>query len=144
MKNDLSIQIADWCRDKELLMQVRTQVFVKEQQVPIDLELDSEDAQCVHIKAETNFHKVIGTARLLNDQSIGRMCVLKNYRNQSIGSAMLLFMIDLAQQKELTFVHLNAQLGAQEFYKKFGFKQDSEVFSEAGIDHIHMIRALTL
>lgn len=143
MKNDLSIKIADWCCDKELLMQVRTEVFVKEQQVPIDLELDSQDTQCIHIKAETTQHQVIGTARLLNDQSIGRMCVLNNHRNQGIGSAMLLFMIDLAQQKELPFVHLNAQLSAIGFYHKFGFKQDSEVFIEAGIDHIHMIRALT-
>lgn len=140
--NDIHIQIADWLQDQQQLMAVRTQVFVREQSVPAELEMDEHDVECTHVKAFSKDSRVIATARLLNNYSIGRMCVLKEYRNKGVGKKMLNFLIDLALQKEFPFVHLNAQLSAATFYQQFGFKQDSEVFVEAGIDHVHMIHSL--
>ena len=137
--NDIKIEVADWTSEKHLLMQVRTKVFIEEQHVPASMELDDQDVQSTHIKAMTIDEKVIGTARLLSDCSIGRMCVLKEYRNTGVGSQLLTFFIDLARAKRFTYIHLNAQINALAFYQKFGFKQDSEIFKEAGIDHVHMI-----
>ena len=142
MKNDIKIEVANWVNEKHLLMQVRTKVFIEEQQVPAELELDDQDANSTHIKAVIDGSKIIETARLLTDYSIGRMCVLKEYRNSGVGSQLLTFFIDLARAKRFTYVQLNAQLSALAFYQKFGFNQDTEVFKEAGIDHVHMILPL--
>ena len=142
MKNDIKIEVANWVNEKHLLMQVRTKVFIEEQQVPAELELDDQDSNSTHIKAVIGGGKIIGTARLLTDYSIGRMCVLKEYRNTGVGTQLLTFFIDLARAKQFTYIQLNAQLSALAFYQKFGFNQDSEVFKEAGIDHVHMILPL--
>ncbi len=138
MTNNIHIQLADWHQGKEALMAVRTQVFVEEQQVPMELEMDDQDATCIHIKATTLQGQVVGTARLLPNQYIGRMCVLKAYRHQGVGGKMLVFLIDIARKKGYKNVMLNAQISALPFYQKHGFVSDSEVFMEAGIPHKHM------
>ncbi len=119
-------------------MEIRTRVFVDEQQVPVELEQDEMDPQCLHIKALAKSGEIVGTARLLPNHYIGRMCVLKSYRNRGIGAKMLSFLIALAKKKGFTSLYLNGQLSALAFYEKQGFRADSEVFLEAGIEHQHM------
>jgi len=73
---------------------------------------------------------------------IGRMAVLKNYRQQGIGSKILLALLDIAQQQNISKVFLHAQVTAILFYERHGFVCDSEQFMDAGIPHKSMIKEL--
>ncbi len=142
MTSKIIVQQAHWDTDQEQLINVRTRVFVEEQQVPSDIEIDGKDADCFHIKALNSANEVIGTARMLPSNYIGRMCVLKEYRQLGVGGKMLSFFINFARQKHINSLMLNAQITALPFYQKFGFVTDSEVFIEADIEHVHMTLSL--
>ncbi len=136
--SDIHIQRADWSRDQASLIALRTEVFVEEQKVPVSLEVDGLDPQCQHVKACDADGHVVGTARLLPNHYIGRMCVRQDYRGQGVGGRMLQYFIDLAQQQDTAQLMLNAQISAIEFYRRYGFEADSDIFMEADIAHRHM------
>jgi len=117
---------------------IRTAVFIQEQNVPIELEWDEFDNDSTHILAYYN-NKAVGTARLLDDGHIGRMAVLKAYRNRNIGKNMLKYILDIAQAKSIALIELSAQDHAVDFYKKYGFTVTSDVYMDAGIPHYTMI-----
>jgi len=142
MTSKITVRQAHWGTDQKQLINVRTRVFVEEQQVPSEIEIDGKDVDCFHIKALNAENEVIGTARMLPTHYIGRMCVLKEYRQMGIGGNMLLYFINYARQQQTKSLMLNAQITALPFYQKFGFIPDSEVFIEADIEHIHMTLSL--
>jgi hypothetical protein len=76
MGSSFVVRRADWDRDREDLRRVREAVFVREQQVPLELEWDGLDEACVHVLALDGGGLPIGTGRLLPDGHIGRMAVL--------------------------------------------------------------------
>ena len=117
---------------------IRSTVFIKEQNVPVELEWDEFDDDSTHILAYYD-NKPVGTARLLNDGHIGRMAVLKEYRNRNIGRNMLKYIIDIAQKRSIRNIELSAQEHAVDFYKKYGFSVTSDVYMDAGIPHYNMI-----
>lgn len=119
------------------LEKIRTTVFIEEQNVPEELEWDEFDKDSIHILAYYG-NKIVGTARLLNDGHIGRMAVLKEYRNRNIGKNMLKYILNIAKTKSFTTIELSAQEHAVEFYKKLGFVITSEVYLDAGIPHFDM------
>lgn len=133
---------ARWPRDAAQVRAVREAVFVREQNVPLDLEWDGLDATCVHCLAMIEDGTAIGTARLLPDGHIGRMAVLAPWRNGGVGSAMLQWMMDRAHAEGFAEVRLNAQVHALDFYRRHGFDAVGEVFMDAGIAHRAMVRAL--
>ena len=139
---DISIAIADWQSHQHALIEVRRQVFIDEQGVPEELEIDDLDPACLHVKAVIAEAGIIGTARLLPSAYIGRMCVLKAFRGKGAGGLMLSFLIDTARQNNYDYLKLNAQIGAMSFYQRYGFEADSEIFMEAGIKHRHMTLSL--
>lgn len=123
-------------------MAVRRKVFIEEQNVPAELEMDGKDASCQHVKAINEAGIVIGTARLLPSSYVGRMCVLKAFRHQGAGAKMLSWFIEHANRHHYKILKLNAQLSAVTFYQQFGFIKDSDVFMEADIEHVHMTLCL--
>jgi len=129
---------ADWSKDQADLIAVRTRVFVEEQKVPPELEIDGIDPQCHHAKAVDDGMRVIGTGRLLPDGHIGRLCVLPDYRGQGVGDRLLLHLIERARQQGLKEVLLHAQVSALAFYERRGFESFSDRFMEAGIEHQSM------
>lgn len=135
--NELTIKIADFDKDFSDIENIRTSVFINEQKVPIELEWDEYDHDSTHILAYYN-SKPVGTARLLKDGHIGRMAVLKEYRNRNIGKNMLKYILDIAQKKSIKNIELSAQEHATEFYKKYGFSVISDVYLDAGIPHYDM------
>ena len=135
------VRIADWRKEKEQLSAVRRQVFIIEQQVPVELEWDEHDETATHLIASIN-GKIIATARLTTDGQVGRMAVLKPYRNQGIGSRLLQLALSTAQHKHYPKVYLHAQLKAIPFYEKHGFKVEGDVFYEANIPHRGMFKIL--
>jgi predicted GNAT family N-acyltransferase len=130
-----------WERARQLASPIRFQVFVREQRVPAEIELDDMDAPSLHAIAFEN-EKPIGTGRLLPDGHIGRMAILKEWRRRGIGAAILKALIDAAERRGDREIALSAQLHAVEFYRTHGFEPVGDVYEEAGIPHQAMVRAL--
>lgn len=119
----------------EALSSLRHTVFVEEQGVPVELELDGEDASAWHAAAFSGDDRLIGTGRMLGSGKIGRMAVSQLMRRQGIGRALLDALIAEAKRLKLEEVSLGAQLPAVSFYERAGFEVYGDVFLDAGIDH---------
>ena len=135
--NKIEIKVVDFKEHFSEIKNIRLTVFIKEQHVPEELEWDEFDDISTHILAYYD-NKAVGTARLLEDGHIGRMAVLKAYRNRNIGKNMLKYLISLAQEKSIKNIELSAQEHAVEFYKKYGFSIYGDVYMDAGIPHFDM------
>ena len=124
---------------------LRRTVFIEEQNVPEDLEVDGLDEGALHILARDGSQPV-GAARLLlkgHVAKIGRVCVLKQYRGTGAGQALIRCALDVAKaQNGVTLAQLGAQTHALGFYESLGFKPFGPVYDEAGIPHRDMERAL--
>ncbi|RDH86142.1 MAG: GNAT family N-acetyltransferase [endosymbiont of Galathealinum brachiosum] len=129
-----NIQVTSWEKDKSALSKIRQKVFIEEQNVPEELEWDDDDKNCVHVLVTHN-NTPIATGRIKMDGHIGRIAVLKNYRDKGIGSAVLKALIDVSKTLKIKSIYLHAQIGAISFYEKHGFKISSEEFMDAGIPH---------
>lgn len=141
--SEFGIEEGDWQDLGELARPVREAVFVAEQGVPLAMEYDQWDAVSQHAVARGADGEAIGTARLLPDGHIGRMAVLKSWRNRRVGTMLLLHLMEAARQAGLPGVMLNAQRSAEGFYRRFGFMSEGESFMDAGIPHVRMRRLLT-
>lgn len=141
LKN-LEILLVDWVKASKEAFFIRKAVFIDEQRVPEELELDADDLQAIHVLAKIDGLSV-GTARLVaisKDQAqIGRMAVLDQYRGQGIGRQILEKLIQFAQEKDFTGLFLHSQVNAIPFYEKMGFKADGDIYDEAGIPHRNMM-----
>ncbi len=136
------VETGSWGQVQPLASAIRFEVFVHEQRVPIEEELDAADAQCVHALAFNVSGEVIGTGRLLPDGHVGRMAVLKANRGQGVGAAILLRLIEQARAQGFVDVVLSAQTHAKGFYAKYGFVEEGDEYLDANIPHIQMRKAL--
>ena len=135
--------ITDWSTHQAQLSEVRARVFIEEQQVPVELELDELDAGAVHALA-LDGAKPVGTGRLLLDGRIGRMAVLPEYRGRGVGADLLKALAAAAAERGHTQVTLHAQTHAIGFYEKLGFSAYGDEFDDAGIPHRAMRRCVTV
>ncbi len=142
MHPEFHIEAIDYQTGLADLRAVRETVFVKEQNVPIEEEWDALDPQCVHVIARSGDGTPIGTGRLTPERRIGRMAVLREWRNKGVGDALLLALIVQAQERGWREIALNSQVDAQRFYARHGFIPGGDRFVEAGIDHQPMRRKL--
>lgn len=128
--------------DYPLSREVREEVFVREQEYPIELEFDEADENCWHLVLTDN-EKAIATARLLKlSEGVfkpGRIAVLKEYRGKNIGAELLTLIIEKAKEMGAKELHIGAQTYAVGFYEKFGFKTTGEEYMDEHIPHIDMI-----
>ncbi|MEH6414032.1 GNAT family N-acetyltransferase [Pseudomonas sp. CGJS7] len=135
--------VEDYAAAQPALRAVREIVFVREQNVPLELELDAErDPLCRHVLAFDRDGTPIGTGRLTPDHRIGRMAVLAEWRGRGVGEALLAALIELAAQLGWRQVSLHAQAAAIGFYARNGFLPEGERFLEADIEHLSMRRLL--
>ncbi|MCU7862459.1 MAG: GNAT family N-acetyltransferase [Candidatus Thiodiazotropha sp. (ex Lucinoma borealis)] len=135
---DYTIREARWPDERELLRQVREPVFVTEQGVPIAMEWDDDDIIAYHLLALDEQQQPIATARLLGTGQIGRMAVLPDWRNQGIGTALLLALVKRADSMGMERLFLHAQTSAESFYARAGFTPMGKPFMEADIPHQKM------
>jgi len=138
------IIITTWLRHFSELTQIRTRVFVDEQQVPLADEWDGLDQTATHFLIEQN-GQAIGCARLLIDQAtgapqfhIGRVAVLKECRGKGFGTQLMRFILDYCARPAPRPIYLNAQVDRRGFYQQLGFKEQGDVFMDAGIPHVKM------
>jgi predicted GNAT family N-acyltransferase len=131
------IELAPWSAAQNEARRIRFAVFVEEQRVPAELELDDMDEPSVHALAFEG-NEAVGTARLLPDGHIGRMAVMKPWRGRGVGAALLRRLVDAARERGDREVLLSAQVHALGFYRAQGFAAYGEVYDEAGIPHQSM------
>jgi predicted GNAT family N-acyltransferase len=141
-RTDFSVRLVDWRDFSAVLSHIRTVVFVGEQQVPPELEMDGRDGECVHVLAESSQGSAIGTGRLMADGRIGRMAVLGEWRGSGVGGAMLRVLMEEAKRRGFGEVYLHSQSHARDFYLRHGFVAEGEEYEEAGIPHIAMRASL--
>ena len=145
------IKILESEKDRSLGFNLRTEVFVNEQNVPIELELDEKDNSeyTIHIGYFKD-DKLIGIARLIDMDKevihIGRVAIDKNHRGEGIGYKLILGCEDIAKNvrnRDFT-IELGAQFYAENFYKKLGYNRvNDNIYIEAGIEHIDMRKTIT-
>ena len=133
--------ICDYEPHTDDICAIRYEVFVDDQNVPEELEIDGLDGEAKHVLTFVD-GLPIGTGRILSDGHIGRVAVLKNYRGLGIGKSIMKELIKCAQDLSLEKVWLSSQWHAHSFYLDLGFVCVGEIYKEAGIDHIKMFRTL--
>jgi predicted GNAT family N-acyltransferase len=153
----VSVQIAPIADDSERAeaYEIRRVVFVEEQTVPVELELDERDPTADHLLARQD-GRAVGAARLVIEEPgfegadpaygpvahLGRIAVLPEARHSGLGAGLVRGLEGLAVQRGLRIAYLGAQVHAVAFYERLGYTAYGEVFDDAGIDHRHMTRVL--
>ena len=119
---------------------VRGKVFVIGQNIDYEIEFDGLDNECVLFTAYLD-NEAVGAARLYKNK-VGRVATLVQHRKKGIATAMMKFIEDYAKTNGFCKLMLNAQLYVQDFYQHLGYIANGEIFQEADIDHIKMIKQL--
>ena len=126
-----------WAISEVHLRAVRTPVFIQEQLVTPKFEWDNIDATAVHLLATLN-NEAIACLRIIDYHKIGRMAVLKQYRGNGLGAALLLAAVAICKTHGAQQITLSAQTHAISFYEKCGFKVSSAVYQDLHIPHVDM------
>ena len=134
---NIKIEQVTWACANQDLMQVRTAVFIKEQQVEPDFEWDELDLSAVHLLALLD-NQAIACLRIIDHKKIGRMAVLKPWRVLGIGKALLVKAIEICNQQGSQQIILSAQSHAVGFYTKAGFEVISDEYCDVNIPHVDM------
>jgi predicted GNAT family N-acyltransferase len=138
----IEVRLGAWIDLRDEAAPIRYAVFVDEQKVPAEIELDDWDALSLHALALDAQGRVLGTGRLLPDGHIGRMAVLQSARGQGVGSALLRALLQAARARGDREVVLSAQTHAMPFYEKAGFIAEGDEYDDAGIPHRQMRRRM--
>ena len=142
---DLVVKLVETEGELEGAIDVRMQVFVAEQSVPPEEELDEADATATHAVALYQ-GQVIGTGRLVVREDataqIGRMAVRLSWRRHGVGGLILESLEEEACAQGLTSAILHAQEYVKSFYAAHGYLEHGETFLEVGIPHIEMRKQL--
>jgi predicted GNAT family N-acyltransferase len=142
IRDDFTVEIANYELDLEALRAVREPVFVVEQRVPEEIELDEIDPLCRHVLARDANGNPIGTGRLTPQRTIGRLAVVNDWRGKGVGAALLQALVDMARGLGYPVIELHAQVDAIGFYENHAFERVGEEYEEAGIRHLTMRRTL--
>ena len=142
----LEVRVGGWDTLGLHAQAIRTEVFIDEQKIPMEMEWDEADRSCVHAVAFNRLGVAVATGRLLQHAPqvarIGRMASVQTLRGSGVGRQVLDALMLTARSRGDTEVLLHAQTSASTFYARAGFAPRGPVFDEAGIAHIEMARAL--
>jgi predicted GNAT family N-acyltransferase len=136
--DSLTVQEVPWQTHSDALYAVRRQVFIVEQGVPEEIEIDEWDPLSRHVLAVDGSGMAVGCGRLLPDGHIGRMAVLQEGRGKGVGQQILQTLIAMAKAQGMTRLVLSAQTHALGFYEKAGFIPEGPIYDEVGIPHRSM------
>jgi YbgC/YbaW family acyl-CoA thioester hydrolase len=138
------LRLGRWDELGSAARDVRTVVFIGEQNIPAHEEWDADDAQALHAVVLNGAGLALATGRLITlgqaagQARIGRMAVLRSMRGSGIGRQILQALVDAARAQDVRTVILHAQTSARRFYESLGFTADGDAFDEVGIPHIAM------
>ena len=140
----VSIILAQTPAEREPCYTIRKAVFVEEQAVPLELELDEYDDTATHFLMSDG-DTPLATARLLDKHGlakIGRVAVLREVRGRGLGLSLMQAVLDEARRRGFEEAVLDSQTYAIPFYERLGFVAEGEEFDDAGIPHFLMRRRL--
>lgn len=138
--NKLKIKFVEKQNEMDQVINIRKTVFVKEQKVPVEIEIDGLDPESDHIIAFFN-KQPVGCGRIRTTNHLAkfeRIAVLKEHRGRGFGKQITNFMIKNCKTKNINEIIMHSQLHVADFYKKIGFKTRGTIFLEANIKHIKM------
>ena len=138
--NDITVKLVETEQDMEAAVGIRFRVFVDEQSVPPEIELDEYDAVATHAIALLD-GQAIGTGRAIVEGAsarIGRMAVDRPHRRGGVGGLILRFLEEEARMQGATEYVLHAQEYVKSFYAAHGYTEHGDAFMEAGILHVEM------
>ncbi len=138
LKQTFYIKQVAWSTYEAELRFIRESVFIKEQSVPVSLEWDGLDADATHLIAIDYQNHALGCARIVNQNSIGRMAVLQEKRGLGIGLSLLNAAVEHCRAQGQMLAKLSAQMHAVPFYEKSGFTVNSAPYLDANIWHVDM------
>ncbi len=143
----VTVRVGDWATLAAQATPLRTAVFVEEQGVPAELEMDAADATAVHAVAVNRLGRALATGRLLTSDEpgmarVGRMAVDRALRGSGVGRQVLDALMAAARARGDRAVMLHAQQSAIGFYTRAGYQPRGPIFEEAGIPHLEMVKAL--
>jgi ElaA protein len=138
----IDIDVTD---DTATCFRLRHTVFVEEQGVPVEEEIDALDATATHLMARAD-GRPVGTARIVfadGTAKIGRVCVLAEARGAGTGAALIRAAMQIARETPgIGQARLGAQVTAIGFYEALGFRAEGPVYLDAGIEHRDMAAPL--
>lgn len=115
-------------------IEVRKQVFVEEQNIPLEIELDDIDAISTHVVLFDDNEKPVGTGRVYPvDEGIcmiGRVSVLKECRRKGYGDFAVRILMDYAFRHGAKKIEIHSQVPVVPFYESIGFKAEGDPFEE--------------
>lgn len=125
------------------VMVVRGIVFIEEQGVDWEGEIDEYEADSIHFLGECDGQPV-AAGRLRNMPGsvakIERVAVRKAWRGRGYARKIVQSILEEARSRNTVKFKLHAQVYLEDFYASFGFQRQGCIFSECGIDHILMTR----
>ena len=137
---NITVKLVETEEDMEAAVSIRFRVFVDEQAVPAEIELDEYDAVATHAIAIED-GQAIGTGRMYfegGEARIGRMAVDSTHRRRGIGGLILSFLEQEAKAQGAAEIVLHAQDYVKAFYAAHGYTEHGDTFMEAGILHVEM------
>ena len=138
--SEITVKLVETEEDMEAAVSIRFRVFVDEQSVPAEIELDEYDAVATHAIAVED-GQAIGTGRMYfedGEAHIGRMAVDLPHRRRGVGGLVLRFLEQEAQAQGASEIVLHAQDYVKAFYAAHGYIEHGDTFMEAGILHVEM------
>lgn len=127
-------------------LKIRNTVFVKEQGVPLSLEVDENEALAIHFVLYDDQNQAVATLRFLpiSDQvmKLQRMAVPKSHRGHGYGRILIEGAETFVRNHRVEKITLGAQLTAKEFYQKLGYQPEGDIFLDADMPHIKMTKVL--
>ena len=142
----VDVRVGSWKDLREPARKVRTEVFIEEQRIPLEMEWDDDDETALHAVAFNRLGQAVATGRLLaadkGAAKIGRVAVNKVLRGSGVGRKLMDALMAEAARRGDSEIVLHAQRSAEAFYLGMGFKARGDEFEEAGIPHIEMSRPL--
>lgn len=131
--------------EKQDAFDIRKEVFVKEQGVPVENELDDYDAIATHIIGYNYNQQPFATARFRQYEQgvkIERVAIHPAFRKSGYGKKLMQFVEKSAAQQGYTKLILNAQLHAKLFYSSLGYNSVGDIFYEEEIKHVKMVKSI--
>lgn len=131
-------------KDLQQALCIRLAVFVHEQGVPPEEEIDLRDLDADHLLAEV-CGRAVGTARVVRLDAgtarIGRVAVVRRSRGVGVGWALMRTCEAVARPWAGSII-LDAQVQVFGFYERLGYIREGDVFLDCGIEHVRMRLAL--
>ena len=144
-QNEYLVEIAEHVEDREALFELRILVFVVEQGVPLEEELDSHDVLATHFfvrhpaSIEVVSRGIVGAARLVDKKEgvgkVGRVAIHQDHRGKGAGALLMRGVERFARSQGYVELMLEAQIAAEGFYSKLGYVGEGELFLDCDIVH---------